>query len=65
MLAPEVFLDTDLLFSPVWTEWTLELRLLVALVAQVAVEMLLVEVPSATTEAGESWAEELCKHKHY
>lgn len=58
-----MFLDTDLLFGPVRTEWTLELWLLVALVALVAVEVLLVEVPSATTKAGESWAEVLCKYK--
>lgn len=60
-----MFLDADLLFGPVRTKWTLELRLLVALVALVAVEVLLVEVPSATTEAGESWTEVLCKHEHY
>lgn len=58
-----MFLDTDLLFGPVRTEWTLELWLLVALVALVAVEVLLVEVPSTTTKAGESWAEVLCKYK--
>lgn len=57
-----MFLDAHFLFGSVRTEWTLELWFLIALVALVAVEVLLVEVPSATTEAKESWAEVLCEH---